>query len=164
MLYLELLFCWCSSLSISSMMCGLRNCFLCFCGGFLDGALSISLHNLICLVANIFWIVFGIIYLWSNGIAYPLHLFVLVACFRCVLHLPLSFLFIMGLVAGCAPFTPRLLWCIQLCLPWCKVTWVHLLLLMSWRVLLCVRCWGLRRCFGVSLLHWIKRNVRLPGS
>ena len=30
--------------------------FLCFCGGLLDGVFSSSLHSLICLVANIFWI------------------------------------------------------------------------------------------------------------
>ena len=62
--------------------------FLCFCGGFLDVALSSSMHSLIFLVANIFWIVFGIICLWTHGIAFPLLLFVLVVFFRCILHMP----------------------------------------------------------------------------
>ena len=138
--------------------------FLYFCGGLLDGALSSSLHSLILLVPNIFWIVFGILCIWSNGIACTFLFFVLVVFFRCILHLSLRYLFLMVLEATCVTFLPRLFWCIWLHVPWCIVLLVRLLLLMSWRVWLYVRCWELRRCFGVLLLCWIKRSARLLGS
>ena len=164
MLYLEHLCCCCYSRSISNMMCGVRNFFLVFCGGLLDGALSSSLHNLLFLVANIFWIVLGILCIWANGISCPLLLLVMILFFRFILKIQLRCLFIMGLEAVCAPFPPRLLWCIRLRMQWCKVPIVRLMLLMSWRVWLCVRCWELRRCFGVSLIRWIKIIARLLSS
>ena len=102
--------------------------FLCFCGGFLGGALSSSLHSLICLFANIFWIVFGIICLWANGRACPLLLFVFVVSCRCILHLPSSCLFVMGLVAVYVPFIPVLFLCIMPLMPWCIVPLVQILL------------------------------------
>ena len=115
--------------------------FFCFCGGLLDGALSSSMHILLCPVANIFWIVFGILCFWANGIACPWFLYVLVVFFSCIMHLPSRCLFIMELEAVCAPFPPRLFWCIRLRVPWYIVPLVGILSLMSWRVWLCEQCW-----------------------
>ena len=164
MLYFELLCCCCSSHSISNMMRGVMNYFFCFWGGFLYGAFSSCLHNFLCQVANIFWIVFGILFLWANGISRPLLLFFVVVFFCCIPHLPFNCLFVMGLANVYASSPPRLFWCIRLCMPWCKMPLLRLLLLMSWRVWLCVWCWELRRCFVIYLLRWIKRSAHLIDS
>ena len=146
---------WCVVLGI---------CFLFFCGGLLDFAFFCCLHSFIFLAANISWIVFVILCFWANGIACPLLLFVLVVFFRCILHLPLRRLFVMGSTSVCAPSPQILFWCIQLPVTWCKVPLVWLLLLMLWRFWLFRRCWELRRCFGALLLRWIKISACLIGS
>ena len=100
--------------------------FLCFCGGFLDGALSSSLHSLIWMVANIFWFFFGILCLWAYGIECQFfNLFCSVFC-HFILHLSSRCLFVMVLAADCAPFPPILLWCIRIYVPLCivPVVWI----------------------------------------